>query len=145
MRAAWISSLAPEFAVDGRGRRTGWRRPPTRGVDTRMRCGEDQRSRTSRARSRPAPPGVAAATPLTVISGLTSVPIDATTNLVAEPGMQLVIIDFAVPGSAPVGTYTLKLQFSGTRGRRSGTAKLVRNGNAGTRSAEQRRLDSLRR
>ena len=41
-------------------------------------------------------------------------PIDATTNLVAEPGMQLVIIDFVAPSSAPVGTYTLKLQFSGT-------------------------------
>ncbi len=60
------------------------------------------------------PPGVAPDTPLSIISGLTSVPIDASTNLVAEPGMQLVIIDFLVPSGAPVGTYTLKLQFSGT-------------------------------
>ena len=60
------------------------------------------------------PPGVAPDTPLSIISGLTSVPIDASTNLVAEPGMQLVIIDFLVPSGAPVGTYTLKLQFAGT-------------------------------
>ena len=60
------------------------------------------------------PPGVAPGTPLSIISGLTSVPIDATTNLVAEPGMQLVIIDFQAPADAPFGVYTLKLQFSGT-------------------------------
>lgn len=60
------------------------------------------------------PPGVAPETPLTIIAGLTSVPIDKSTNLVAEPGMQLVIIDFQAPDSAPAGTYTLKLQFSGT-------------------------------
>lgn len=59
------------------------------------------------------PPGTAG-TPLSIISGLTSVPIDTTTNLVAEPGMQLVIIDFQVPSGAPVGVYTLTLQFSGT-------------------------------
>ena len=59
------------------------------------------------------PPGTPG-TPLSIISGVTSVPIDATTNLVAEPGMQLVIIDFQAPASAPFGTYTLKLQFSGT-------------------------------
>ena len=59
------------------------------------------------------PPGTPG-TPLSIISGLTSVPIDATTQLVAEPGMQLVIIDFQVPQNAPFGTYTLKLQFSGT-------------------------------
>ena len=60
------------------------------------------------------PPGVAPDTPLSIIAGLTSVPIDASTNLVAEPGMQLVIIDFQAPSGAPAGTYTLKLQFSGT-------------------------------
>ena len=59
-------------------------------------------------------PAGTAGTPLSVIAGLTSVPIDATTNLVAEPGMQLVIIDFQVPSGAPVGVYTLTLQFSGT-------------------------------
>ena len=53
------------------------------------------------------PPGVAPGTPLAITAGLTSVPIDATTNLVAEPGMQLVIIDFQAPTSAPAGTYTL--------------------------------------
>lgn len=60
------------------------------------------------------PPGVAPDTPLSVISGLTSVPIDASTNLVAEPGMQLVIVDFTAPSAAPFGTYTLKIQFTGT-------------------------------
>jgi hypothetical protein len=60
------------------------------------------------------PPGIAPDTPLSIISGLTSVPIDAHTNLVAEPGMQLVIVDFQAPDNAPFGTYTLKLQFSGT-------------------------------
>jgi len=60
------------------------------------------------------PAGVAPNTPLSIISGVTSVPIDATTNLVAEPGMQLVIVDFQAPKDAPFGTYTLKLQFSGT-------------------------------
>jgi hypothetical protein len=60
------------------------------------------------------PPGIAPDTPLSILSGLTSVPIDANTNLVAEPGMQLVIIDFQAPSGAPFGTYTLKLQFSGT-------------------------------
>jgi hypothetical protein len=60
------------------------------------------------------PPGIAPNTALSIISGLTSVPIDANTNLVAEPGMQLVIIDFQAPSGAPFGTYTLKLQFSGT-------------------------------
>ena len=59
-------------------------------------------------------PAGTSGTPLSIISGLTSVPIDATTNLVAEPGMQLVIIDFQVPQGAPFGTYTLNLQFSGT-------------------------------
>ena len=60
------------------------------------------------------PPGIAPNTPLSILSGLTSVPIDANTNLVAEPGMQLVIIDFQAPSGAPFGTYTLKFQFSGT-------------------------------
>ena len=60
------------------------------------------------------PPGIAPDTPLSIISGLASVPIDAHTNLVAEPGMQLVIVDFQAPDNAPSGTYTLKLQFSGT-------------------------------
>ncbi|HLX30166.1 MAG TPA: hypothetical protein VKV24_16930 [Casimicrobiaceae bacterium] len=60
------------------------------------------------------PPGVAPATPLSIISGLSSVPIDASTNLIAEPGMQLVVIDFAAPADAPIGTYTLNLQFSGS-------------------------------
>lgn len=60
------------------------------------------------------PPGVASNTPLSIISGLTSVPIDATQNLVAEPGMQLVIIDFQSPTNVPLGTYTLNFQFSGT-------------------------------
>jgi hypothetical protein len=60
------------------------------------------------------PPGVAPDTPLSIISGLTSVPIDAHTSLVAEPGMQLVIIDFQAPETAPLGQYTLKLQFRGT-------------------------------
>ena len=60
------------------------------------------------------PVGIAPDTPLSIIAGLTSVPIDANTNLVAEPGMQLVIIDFQVPANAPFGVYTLKFQFSGT-------------------------------
>jgi hypothetical protein len=60
------------------------------------------------------PPGIAPNTPISIISGLTSVPIDASTNLVAEPGMQLVILDFQAPNNAPFGTYTLKFQFSGT-------------------------------
>jgi hypothetical protein len=60
------------------------------------------------------PPGVAPGTPLSVTAGLTSVPIDATTNLVAEPGMQLVILDFPTPTGAANGTYTFRLQFSGT-------------------------------
>jgi hypothetical protein len=60
------------------------------------------------------PPGVAVNTPLDIIAGLTSVPIDAKTNLVAEPGMQLVIIDFQSPTNVALGTYTLKFQFSGT-------------------------------
>ena len=60
------------------------------------------------------PPGIAPDTPLSIISGLTSVPIDANTNLVAEPGMQLVIIDFQAPHNAPFGMYTVKFQFSGT-------------------------------
>ena len=59
------------------------------------------------------PPGTAN-TPLNVVSGLTSIPIDATQNLVAEPGMQLVIIDFVAPTDVPLGTYTLTFQFSGT-------------------------------
>ena len=60
------------------------------------------------------PPGIAPDTPLSIVSGLIAVPIDAHTNLVAEPGMQLVIIDFEAPSAAPPGSYTLKLQFSGT-------------------------------
>jgi hypothetical protein len=60
------------------------------------------------------PPGVAPDTPLSITAGLTSIPIDARTNLVAEPGMQLVIIDFDAPEGMPFGTYTLKFQFSGT-------------------------------
>jgi hypothetical protein len=60
------------------------------------------------------PPGIAPDTPLSIVSGLLSVPIDANTNLVAEPGMQLLIIDFEAPSAAPLGTYTLKLQFSGS-------------------------------
>lgn len=60
------------------------------------------------------PPGVNPGTPLSVIAGLTSVPIDATTNLVAEPGMQLVILDFPTPTGVANGTYTFRLQFSGT-------------------------------
>ena len=59
-------------------------------------------------------PAGTAGTPLSIVSGLTSVPIDATSNLVAEPGMQLVIIDFPVPNNVPLGTYTLNFQFSGT-------------------------------
>ncbi len=60
------------------------------------------------------PPGIAPDTPLSIISGLSSVPIDARTRLVAEPGMQLVIVDFQAPDNAPFGTYTLKLKFSGS-------------------------------
>jgi hypothetical protein len=60
------------------------------------------------------PPGVAPNTPLLITAGLTSVPVDATTNLVAEPGMQLVIIDFVAPENAPFGQYTLNFQFRGT-------------------------------
>jgi len=60
------------------------------------------------------PAGVTPGTPLSITSGLTSVPVDANTNLVAEPGMQLVIIDFQAPQSAPFGQYTLNFQFSGT-------------------------------
>jgi len=51
--------------------------------------------------------------PLLVQAGLQTVPIDASTNLVAEPGMQLVIID--LPANLPYpATYTLNFQFSGT-------------------------------
>jgi len=60
------------------------------------------------------PPGVAVDTPLDISYGLTSVPIDAKTNLVAEPGMQLVIIDLPSTANVPLGTYTFKFQFSGT-------------------------------
>jgi len=60
------------------------------------------------------PPGIAADTPLSIISGLTSVPVDAKTSLVAEPGMQLVIIDFPVPSNVPLGSYTFNFQFSGS-------------------------------
>lgn len=60
------------------------------------------------------PPGVAPGTPLLVQSGLSTIPIDANTNLIAEPGMQLVIIDFVAPANAPFGQYTLNLQFRGT-------------------------------
>lgn len=60
------------------------------------------------------PAGVTPGTPLSIISGLATIPVDATRNLVAEPGMQLLIIDLQSPASAPVGTYTFKLQFSGT-------------------------------
>lgn len=60
------------------------------------------------------PPGVTPGTPLAIQSGLSIVPIDANTNLIAEPGMQLVIIDFAAPANAPFGQYTLNFQFRGT-------------------------------
>jgi hypothetical protein len=60
------------------------------------------------------PAGVAPGTPLSILSGLSTVPVDATRSLVAEPGMQLLIIDLQSPASAPSGSYTLKLQFSGT-------------------------------
>ena len=40
-------------------------------------------------------------------------PIDPNTNLVAEPGTQLVIIDFQAPANTPFGQYTLNFQFSG--------------------------------
>ena len=59
------------------------------------------------------PPGTAS-TPLSIVSGVTSIPIDAKSNLVAEPGQQLVIIDFPTPNNVPLGTYTFNLQFSGT-------------------------------
>ena len=60
------------------------------------------------------PPGVTPGTPLSIQAGLTSVQIDASTTLVAEPGMQLVIIDFVAPANAPFGQYTVNFQFSGT-------------------------------
>lgn len=60
------------------------------------------------------PPGVTPGTPLLVQSGLSTIPIDANTNLIAEPGMQLVIIDFVAPANTPFGQYTLNLQFRGT-------------------------------
>ena len=60
------------------------------------------------------PPGVTPGTPLLIQAGLQSIAIDAHTNLAAEPGMQLVIIDFVAPESAPSGQYTLNLQFTGT-------------------------------
>jgi hypothetical protein len=60
------------------------------------------------------PPGVAPGTPLLIQAGLQSIPIDANTSLTAEPGMQLVIIDFVAPQNAPFGQYTLNFQFSGT-------------------------------
>jgi len=60
------------------------------------------------------PPGVAPGTPLLIQAGLQSIPIDANTSLNAEPGMQLVIIDFVAPQNAPFGQYTLNFQFSGT-------------------------------
>lgn len=59
------------------------------------------------------PPGIAVDTPLDIVAGLTSLPIDARTDLVAEPGMQLVVIDFRSPTSVVPGTYTLNFQFSG--------------------------------
>jgi hypothetical protein len=48
--------------------------------------------------------------PLLVTTGLASVPIDATTNLVAEPGMQLVVVD--LPPGTPVGTYNYTFNVS---------------------------------
>jgi len=60
------------------------------------------------------PPGVTLGTPLQIQAGLTSIPIDASRMLVAEPGMQLVIVDFAAPANAAPGQYTFNFQFSGT-------------------------------
>ena len=58
--------------------------------------------------------GPAGTTALDITAGLASLPIDKTTNLVAEPGMQLVVLDY--PASAPPakGTYTMNFQFTGT-------------------------------
>ncbi len=58
------------------------------------------------------PPGTVGM-PLSIQAGLQTIAIDANTNLVAEPGTQLVIID--VPGNLPYpGTYTFTFQFTGT-------------------------------
>ena len=60
------------------------------------------------------PPGVTPGTPLDITAGLTSIAIDTKTNLVADPGMQLVVIDFQAPANAPFGQYTINIQFTGT-------------------------------
>jgi hypothetical protein len=60
------------------------------------------------------PAGVTPGTPLDITAGLTSIAIDAHTTLTAEPGMQLVIIDFQAPANAPFGQYTVNIQFTGT-------------------------------
>ncbi len=80
------------------------------------------------------PPGITPGTPLQITAGLTSVPIDATTDLVAEAGTQLVIIDFQAPQNAPFGQYTLTFQFSGT----ATSIKLLFAGKVGVGVAEEK-------
>jgi len=58
-------------------------------------------------------PGVTPGTPLSITAGLTSIPIDVNTTLQAEPGMQLVIIDFPSPDTAALGAYTFTVSYSG--------------------------------
>ena len=58
-------------------------------------------------------PGVTAAQPLSITAGLASVPIDAHTSLVAEPGMQLVVVDFPSPETVADGQYRFKFHYNG--------------------------------
>jgi hypothetical protein len=53
--------------------------------------------------------------PLTITSGLASVPIDADRSLVAEPGTQLVIIGLP-PGAPTTGTYSFNVNFQAPPG-----------------------------
>jgi hypothetical protein len=60
------------------------------------------------------PPGFPVVDALTVTSGLQSIPADATTNIVAEPGMQLVLIDWTWPAEITIGAYGLQFSYTGT-------------------------------
>lgn len=51
---------------------------------------------------------------LSIISGLASIPVDSSVNLRAEPGMQLLIVDFPDPSSAPTGDYRFTFGFKVT-------------------------------
>ena len=81
------------------------------------------------------PAGVRDNTPLAITAGLTSVPIDATNNLVAEAGKQLVIVDFQSPEQMPPGTYYFSFDFPGTM-LQTGEIKVVFAGKYKHRSAD---------